>query len=72
MIKSIKKLMRTQITLYQAHVYFNIYMLKSVFFEGRIIKLIEKQYNELKRIYETLTLIKLKLSKTFPKKLLYT
>ena len=47
-------------------------MLKSVFFGGGITYIIQKQYKELKRIYETLMLVKLKLSKTFPRKLIYT
>ena len=32
MITSITKLMITDINLYQAHIYFNMYMLKSIFF----------------------------------------
>ena len=48
-----------------------IYMLKSIFFRGGIIEISQKQCEELKRIYKTPMLMKLKLSKIFPKKLLY-
>ena len=51
-IKGITKLMRTAMMLYQIHVYFNMYILRSVFFRCAIVELIEKQITELKRIYK--------------------
>ena len=39
MITSITKLMSTDINLFQAYVYFNIYMLKSVFFSYTVVYL---------------------------------
>ena len=57
MIDSIKKLMAMKITLYQVYVYFNMYMLKSVFFGAAIIEINKKQIKELKRIYEILIII---------------
>ena len=48
-----------------------MYLLKSIFFGGEIIEISQKQCKELKFIYETLMLMKLKLRKIFPKKLLY-
>ena len=47
-------------------------MLKSMFFGVVIVDLNGKQIKELKRIYEAPILAKLRLSKTFPKALLYT
>ena len=58
-------------TPYQAYVYYNMYILKNMFFKGEIIEISQKQYKELKHIYETPMLIKLKLNKTFSKKLLH-
>ena len=71
MITSITKIMNTNINLYQAHVYFNIYMLKSIFFSCAVVHLINKQIAELKRIYKVPLLRKLQLSTRFPKELLY-
>ena len=39
MVTSIKKSMNTELTPYQTHVYFNIYILKSVFFGRGVIEL---------------------------------
>ena len=66
-----KKLMNTIIILYQACMYFNMYMLKSIFFGGGIMQISEKQCDELEKTHEVLILVKLQLSKTFPRKLMY-
>ena len=42
-----------------------------MFFGGGIIEIFQKQCEQLKYIYKIPMLMKLKLSKTFPKKLLY-
>ena len=42
MITSITKLMNTDINPYQAHVYFNMYMLKSIFFGCAVVHLTNK------------------------------
>ena len=71
MITSITKLMNTDINPYQAHVYFNMHVLKSVFFSCAVVHLAKKQIAELKRTYEAPLLRKLQLSTRFPKELLY-
>ena len=60
------------INLYQASVYFNVYIIKSVFFGCGVIELNPKEVKELKQIYEEQMLIKLGLSKKFPRTALYT
>ena len=57
---------------YQALVYFNIYMIKSIFFGCGVIELNPKEVKKLKQIYEELMLIKLGFSKKFPRIALYT
>ena len=71
MITFITKLMNTDINPHQAHVYFNMYVLKSVFFDCAVVHLTKKQIAELKRTYEVPLLRKLQLSTRFPKELLY-
>ena len=71
MITSIIKLMNTDINPYQAHVYFNMHILKSVFFSCIVVHLTNKQIAELKKIYEVPLLHKLQLSTRFSKELLY-
>ena len=68
---STKKVIDTSMKLYQAHIYFNMYIVKSMFFGTGNFKLTLKQEEELKSIYEPITLNKLGLSKTFLSKLLY-
>ena len=57
---------------YQALVYFNVYMIKSIFFGCRVIELNPKEVKELKKIYEEPMLIKLGFSKKFPRTAFYT
>ena len=57
---------------YQACMYFNVYMIKSVFFGCGVIELNLKEEKELKRIYKEPMLIKLGFSKKFPRIVLYT
>ena len=58
-------MLQISINHYQARVYYNIYMLKSVYFRYRIIDLNEKEKDELRRTYEELLLRKLGLSIKF-------
>lgn len=71
LIESIKKLMRTELTSHQVHVYFNIYMLKSVFFGCGVVSLIKREENEMKRTCETPMLKKLGLSTKLPREVMY-
>ena len=69
--QSITKIMNMDINSFQACVYFNTYMIKSVFFGCGVIELNQKQEKELKRLYEAPMLMKLGLSKNFPRLALY-
>ena len=71
MIKSVKKLISTELQPYQYHIYFNMYLLKSIFFGCGIILITNNQEKELKRIYEAPILLKLELSKKLPYYVLY-
>jgi len=52
--------------------YYNVYMIKSVYFRSGIVELNNKQEIELRRIYEELLLIKLGLSRKFPRDILHS
>jgi len=69
---SITKFINTDINLYQAAVYYNVYMLSSVFFGCGIILLNKKQEEELKTIYEQPLLHKIGFSWKFPRNVLYS
>ena len=53
MIESIAKLNNTEITPCLMHLYFNAYLLKKVFFGCGVIKKINNQDKELRKVYET-------------------
>ena len=72
MHKSITKIMNMDINSYQALVYYNIYMIRSVFFGCGVIELHPREEKELRRICEEPLLVKLGLSKKFPWAALYT
>ena len=63
--------MNTELTLCQVHVYFSIYVLKSVFFRCGVVRLSELGKDEMKRIYEEPTLKKLGLSVKLPREVMY-
>ena len=69
---SITKFMNMDINAYQAAIYFNTYMTKSVYFGCGIVKLTSKEDQELRRIYEAPMLTKLGFSRTFPWHTLYS
>ena len=64
--------MNIDINSYQVCIYFNVYMIKSVFFGCGVIELNPREEKELKRIYEEPMLVKLGLSKKFLRIVLYT
>ena len=72
MDKSVSKLISTSINPFQAHIYYNAYMIKSVYFGCGIVELSDKQEEELKRLYEEPLLVKLGLSRKFPRVVLYS
>ena len=53
MIDSVKKLTATIISPFQAYMYFNMYMTRSVFFGCEVIEFSKAQTEELKRIYKS-------------------
>ena len=71
MHQSITSIMNMDINAFQASIYFNVYMIKAVFFGCGVIELNPKEEVELKRIYEEPMLIKLGLSRKFPRVVLY-
>jgi len=71
MNESVTKLIATIITTNQVHLYFNIYLLTSIYFRAGIIELNKQQEDVLRKIYESPILTKLHLSIKFSKELLY-
>jgi len=69
---STTKLMSTDINPFQAAIYYNAYMIKSVYFGCGIVELNQSQEKELKRIYKEPLLLKLGLSRNFPRSVLYS
>ena len=65
-------MINTDINLYQAAIYYNAYIIKSIYFGCRILELIIDQENELKRLYKEPLLVKLGLSRNFLRKVLYS
>jgi len=59
----ITKMMNTDVNTYQAAVYYNVYIIKSIFFGCGIVELNEQQERELQRIYKEPLLLKLGLSR---------
>lgn len=57
---------------YQATVYYNTYMIRSVYFGCGIITLEPREELELRRIYKGPLLVKLGFSKTYPRNTLYS
>ena len=50
---SVTKLIRIPINEFQAYIYFNMYMVRSIYFRVGIVKLSIKKYNKLKKIHKT-------------------
>ena len=55
----------------QEYIYFSMYMTRGVIFGTGIAEIIEKQNDELQKIYETPIIRKLGLEAKFPRKVLY-
>ena len=71
MANSVKKLMATEMIVYQVYIYFNIYLIRNIFFRCGVVDITEKQEKNMKMIYEILLLNKLQLGEKFPRKVLY-
>ena len=69
---SITKFVNLEVNIYQAAVYYNVCMIKSVFFGCRVINLAKKQKKELERLYEESILRKIGFSTKFPRNMLYS
>jgi len=63
--------MNTKINLYQVHIYFNMYIIRSIYFECRVLELNKIQDKALQSIYEVPLLKKLRLGEKLPQVLMY-
>ena len=68
--ESVRKLMNSELKTWQVHIYFNIYLVKSVFFGCGIVELNERELHEMERICEKPILRKLHLSEKFPRRMM--
>ena len=68
---SIKKVIVTEMSIYR-DIYFNMYMLWSIYFGYRVVQLIKKQEDELRSIYKGPLIKKLGLSVKYLKYVIYT
>ena len=71
MCNAIAKLNSTTLYTTSTYLFFNAYLLKSVFFRTGIMHLTSKQNKELKLIYESVICTKLGLGSKFPREVLY-
>ena len=72
MRKVVAKLNNTVLHLNLTYLYFNIYLLKNIFFRCRIVNLNEKQEKELQRMCKEMIAIKLRLRQKFSRYVLHT
>ena len=72
LIEAIHKLKNIIIITSIIYVFYNMYLIKKVYFRCKIVKLILQQENILIKISKTVLFVKLGLSKKFPRKMLYT
>ena len=68
---AIAKLNNTVLYPYQAYLYFNTYLIKSMCFGSGIMWLNKEQDKKLRRIYEETIVEKLGLGKKYPRAILY-
>jgi len=66
------KLRNVEIAAPVAHLYYNAYLIKKVYFGSGVLMLTEKQEKELRKIYEPILLRKMNLSEKFPRHVLYS
>ena len=72
MSKAICKLSNTTMVVSTASMYYNMYLIKKVYFRCGVISITSKQEEVLKKIYEPVILKKLGLSANFPAVVLYS
>ena len=72
MYRSISKLRSIPLSIANAYSYFNIYLIKHVYFRYEVLQLNQKQEGELMKISEATMIRKIGLSNQFPQKSLYT
>ena len=65
------KLKNVSSTTSNAYVFYNMYLIKTVYFSWGIIRLLSQQEQILIKISKTVLLVKLGLSKKFPRRILY-
>ena len=70
--EAIGKLKNTIITVSTASMYYNMYLIKKVYYGGGIFSINNRQEKILKNIYESVILNKMGLSEKFLRKILYT
>ena len=69
--EAIRRLKNTVIAVSTASMYYNMYLIKKVYYGGGILTINKKQEAILRSIYESVLLHKMGLSKKFPRKVLY-
>jgi len=67
----VAKLKKTTINLHRTYLVFNAYIMKSIYFGYGIIELHKKEEEILHKEYKEIILVKLGLSKKFPRSILY-
>ena len=72
LIRAMSKLKSTPISVENAYIFVNMYLINQVYFGAGIMSLTRKQEETLKKICETTLLRKLGLSEKFPRKILHT
>ena len=72
MYRVMSKLRSTPLSITNTYVYFNIYLIKQVYFGSGVLNLNPKQEEELMKISKVTLLRRLGLSERFPRKILYT
>ena len=68
---AINRLKNTIIAVSTASIYYNMYLIKKVYFGYGIFKISQQQENILKKIYEPVILRKMRLSEKLPRSILY-
>ena len=71
-LEAIYKLKNTTIVASTACIYYNMYLIKKVYFGCRVLGITLQQEEVLKKIYEPIILRKLELSENFPRAVLYS
>jgi len=72
MLKAICKLKNTMIVVSTTSIYYNMYLIKKVYFGYGVLSITHQQEGELKKIYESVVLRKLGLSENFSRVVLYS